>query len=91
MEIPEYKQHKDHDAIIKSAYFAVKSLLALDLYPQHKHELIDVCIWKITAVDGKYNTRHSNEGALLITDTSKLHHEHVFEKKHLIDSLLVRT
>ena len=39
-------------------------------------------------VDGKYKTRYRSEGALHITDSSKLHHEHVFEKKHLIDSLL---
>ena len=88
MELPEYKQHKDHDEIISSAYFSVKSLSALNLYPRHKRELIDVCIWKITEVDGKYKTRYRSEGALHITDSSKLHHEHVFEKKHLIDSLL---
>ncbi len=88
MKLPEYKQHKDHDAIINGAYFAIKSLLALDLDTKLKRELIDVCIWKITEVDGKYHTRYRSEGSLHITDRSKLHHEHVVERRDLIDALL---
>jgi len=86
--MPEYKTHKNHEWILKSAYLAVQALLPLDLYPQHKRQLIDVCIWKITEVDGKYKTRYRSEGSLHINDLSKLNHEHVVEKKYLIDQLL---
>jgi hypothetical protein len=88
MKIPEYKMHKDHEAIKKSAYLAIKSILQLDLYPMHKRELIDTCIWKITEVDGKYRTRYRSEAALNIKKAKELHHEHVIERKYLIDQIL---
>lgn len=88
MHLPVYKKHKDHDKIIESAHLAISALLPLNLYEKHKRELIDVCLWKITEVDGKYKTRYRSEGALHIKDIKMLHHEHVVEKYKVIDQLL---
>lgn len=88
IELPEYREHKDHQAIIDSAYHAAKSILGLDLYPAHKRELLDICIWKITEVDGKYKTRYRSIGALGESTQGNLQHEHVFEKKKLITDLI---
>jgi len=88
MELPAYKKHKDHDEIIRSAYTAVKAILSLELYPAHKRELLDICIWKISEVDGKYKTRYRSIGALQEMDVRNLRHEHVEERKELIYRLI---
>ena len=88
MELPEYKPHKDRDLRIRSAVTAIKAILNLDLYPSHKKELISVCIWKITEADGKLRTRCRSIGSLTADSGTKLQHEHVFERKSLIQRLL---
>jgi len=55
MQLPEYTQHKDTDKRIKSAIMALKALTVLDLYPEHREELLTVCLWKITTADGNAN------------------------------------
>jgi len=59
----------------------------LDLYPSHKKELLSICIWKITQADGKYKVRYWSEGAVS-AEKRKLQHEHVVERKELIQRLL---
>ena len=88
MELPKYNPHKDRDDRIKSAVTAIKTLLDLELYPSHKKELISVCIWKITEADGKLRTRYRSLGSLKAGSGTKLQHDHVFERKSLIQRLL---
>ena len=82
-----YQPHPHREERITSAVTALRAILPLDLYAAHKRELIDVCIWKITEADGKYKTRYWSEGAL-DSPRSQWRHEHVFEKKELIQRLL---
>ncbi len=86
MNFPKYTPHKDRCIRINSAYTAIQAILFLDLYPVHKRELLDVCIWKITEADGKFNTRFRSIGTL---DEKSLRHEHVVERKSIIDRLLL--
>ena len=88
MNLPKYKKHKDHDERLKSAYLAVKVLLETDLYLSHKKELLSICIWKITEVDGKYTTRYMSEGAITENNKKNLNHEHVVERQFIINELL---
>ena len=82
-----YKPHREREARIKSAVAAISALLPLDLYPAHKKELISVCLWKITEADGKLNVQYWSEGALS-ADKKELRHEHVYERRELIQRLL---
>ena len=84
-----YKRHKDHDIRIKSATDAIKAILPLELYEAHKKELLGVCIWKITEVDGsKSGVRFWSESAINNSDPKLLIHEHVHTRKELIQRLL---
>ena len=85
--MPTYCEHRDRSKRIQSAITAISALLPLDLDPQHKTELIGVCIWKITEADGKTKVRYWSEGAIS-HPKAKLQHEHVHEKKELISRLL---
>lgn len=84
---PNYVEHKDHAARIRSAITAIEAIMPLDLYPAHKKEILSVCIWKITEADGKSKVRYWSEGALE-NPSSKLQHEHIHERKELIARLL---
>lgn len=81
-----YKRNPDRFARIESAIIAIKSIIPLELLDAHKRELLGVCIWKITEADGKWNVRFRSEKALSSSDN--LRHEHVYERKHLIDRLI---
>jgi len=84
---PSYVEHKDRAERIRSAITAIRGILPLDIYPAHKRELLSVCIWKITEADGKKKVRYWSEGAIL-NQGMKLQHEHVYERKELINRLL---
>ena len=84
---PTYTKHKDHDARIKSAITAITAIVPLDLYTAHKKELLSVCIWKITEADGKAKVRYWSEGSIN-NKNEKLQHEHVYERKELIQLLM---
>jgi hypothetical protein len=85
--LPVFKPHADRHDRINSAKLAIRTILPLDLYAAHKKELLSVCIWKITQADGKAKVRFWSEGALG-SDKKELRHEHVFERKELIQRLL---
>jgi hypothetical protein len=87
MNSKKYIPHKDRDKRISSAVTAITALLPLDLYIPHKKELLSTCIWKITEADGKFKVRYWSEGAL-IAPVKQLRHEHVFERKELIERLM---
>lgn len=81
-----YKKHPSREYRIESSICAIRAILPLDILEAHKRELLSVCIWKITEADGKWNVRFRSEKAL--TESPNLRHEHVFERKELIDRLL---
>lgn len=87
MNLPTYVPHRDHDVRITSATKAIHAILPLDLYPAHKRELLSVCFWKITEADGKFKVRYWSKGSLE-NPQSKIHHEHVNERRALIKRLL---
>ncbi len=87
MSLPVFKPHADRSARIESAKTAIHAITALDLYPAHKKELLSICIWKITQADGKYKVRYWSEGSVR-ADKRNLRHEHVVERKELIQRLL---
>ncbi len=82
-----YIENKNASARRKSALCAAKAILALDICRQHKRDLLKVCIWKITEVDGKYKTRYRSRAALFL-NVPNLEHEHVLRMRLLIDDLL---
>ena len=98
MQLPEYTQHKDTDKRIKSAIMALKALTVLDLYPEHREELLTVCLWKITTADGnangkskKFKIKFRSEKVIKSLSTPKeknLRHDHVYTRKLLIDRII---
>ena len=86
--LPTYKEHKDREARVKSAVTAIKAIILLNLYPAHKRELLDICIWKITEADGKLKTRYRSIDSLQSNSETKLQHEHVIEKQKLVSALI---
>jgi len=85
----EYHKHREAAARASSARRAIAALLPLDLYPSHKRELLSICLWKLSEAEGrsKYSTRFCSRLALQ-SQRSELAHEHVFERKKLIDELM---
>ena len=74
----------------QSAITAIEALLDINIMDAHKKRLIDRCIWYYTEADGKYNLRYRSEAALLVPNVrGQVQHEHVFERKELIQRLLV--
>ncbi len=84
-----YRTHTDADARLRSALTAAEAISHLDLYPAHKRELLSVCIWKVTeaAPMSKYQTRYRSRGSLAAPE-SDLAHDHVYQRKRLIDAML---
>jgi hypothetical protein len=67
--MPGYRPRKDRDAHVAAIKALVTHILVLD-GPQvaaYKRTAIDRLLWKITELDGKYETRFRSEGALDIT------------------------
>lgn len=89
MRLPTYTEHKEREIRITSAVNAIKAILPADLYPAHKRELLDICIWKITEADGKWRTRYRSLGALEASADTKLQHEHVVEKQKIVSELIL--
>lgn len=81
-----YKPLPERLVRTRSAATAINAITTLDILEIHKRELLSVCIWKITEAEGKWNVRFRSEKAL--TNPADLRHEHVYERKHLIDRLL---
>ena len=83
-----YRPRPDREERLASAIKAADALVGLDLYPQHKRELLSICVWKATELDGKWNTCFCSRGALEAGPETKLNHEHVIERKKQVDRML---
>jgi hypothetical protein len=69
----------------------VKVLLANrkpDVLLAHYRAVIDTLLWKFTEADGKFNTRFRTQGAMKCDDKRKLRHEHVYQRRKMIDELV---
>jgi hypothetical protein len=84
-----YYRHADAADRVRSAITAAETIVSLDLYPAHKRELLSVCIWKITeaAPVSKYQTRFRSRASLSAPE-SELAHDHVNQRKSLIDEMI---
>jgi hypothetical protein len=78
---PTYRRHPHADARIQSALTAASVILAADILPEHKRELLSICLWKLSLAEGagKYQTRFLSPGTIGKPPTL-LAHEHVHER-----------
>jgi hypothetical protein len=74
--------------IVESAIKGIEGILTLPILEQHKRELLSTMLWKLTEARGKYTTRYRSQAALDPPKGTELQHEHVFERKQLIDEIL---
>lgn len=88
MDYPGYKENEKKETYLNSIKNNILAILAAKSEKHHKKDLLDICIWQITEIDGKYNTRYRSEGAMDKQNCNELRHEHVYQRKHLIERLL---
>jgi hypothetical protein len=83
--------HAHATARVASAKLTIKALLQLrpQLYEQHLRELLTICLWKLTLAEGlhKHRTRYRSRAASA-ANASDLRHDHVVERKKLVQALL---
>lgn len=84
-----FKPHPQAEERVRSAKTAIEALLALDIYPSHKRELLSICLWKLTEAEarGKYNLRFQTPAALEASPR-ELQHEQVVERKRVVEALM---
>ncbi len=83
MDYPTYKEHAQKERYLRSIKNNIIALLAADSEERHKRDLLDICIWQITEIDGKYNTRYRSEGAMDKKNWHEVQHEHVYCSRKL--------
>jgi len=88
MEYPKYEEITDKEKYLDSIKKNIVAILSVDSEEKHKKDLLDICIWHLTEINGKYNTRYRSEGAMNKKNWSEVQHEHVFQRKKLILRLL---
>jgi hypothetical protein len=88
MDYLKYQETQNKSELVASVINAVQAILAADCIEAHKKDLLDICIWKWTEIDGKWNTRYRSEGAMKKENWKVVQHEHVFQRKNLIQLLL---
>lgn len=88
-DLPSWLPHKDSENRRSSAITSAQALLASreKIITSHLKELLSIAIWKHTECDGKYKTRYQSIGALT-RPKEKLNHEHVVQRKMLVEALL---
>jgi hypothetical protein len=92
-----FERHRHANKRLESAKTIIKALLELRsdsrIHPPHLRKFLSNGLWQITQANGKYNTQFCSRAALdALHEGSKqgLQHEHVFERKKMVDSLLER-
>lgn len=84
----KYKPKQDRTKLIESVTLNIKAILSSGSIEKHKRDLLDICIWQLTEVDGKWNTRFRSEGAQTKENWDSVQHEHVFQRRNLISRLI---
>lgn len=90
MEYPDYKEHFNKTEYIQSVKSNIEAIKSANSSKRHKKDLLDICIWHLTEIDGKWNTRFRSEGAMDAKNWEDVQHEHVYQRKNLILRLLGR-
>ncbi|HWQ88735.1 MAG TPA: hypothetical protein VN374_02030 [Desulfitobacteriaceae bacterium] len=88
MDYPAYKEIPEKEKYLRSIKNNIVAILGADSDARHKKDLLDICIWQITEIDGKYKARYRSEGAMNKQNWKTVQHEHVYQRKHLIECLL---
>ena len=90
--LPMFKPHPESEARKRSAFTLVKYLLAAEnqeILLRHRRALLNVLLWKITEAESpKYKTRFRSQGVLDCGGKGKLQHDHVFQRKKMVDELV---
>jgi hypothetical protein len=88
-DLPPWNPHKDSENRRRSAVASAVALLSAreQITTSHLKQLLSISIWKHTECDGKYKTRYQSIGALT-RPQEKLNHEHVVQRKVLVEALL---
>lgn len=73
---------------LKEIYELAEKIWGLDINNKLKKDIFDLIIWRITEIDGKYNTKYRSEKAKDIKDVKLLHHEHTISRKKLKEGLI---
>ncbi len=60
--------------------------LGAGVLQEHKYELLDILVWKVTEANGKYNTRYVSEA--VYNGEGPIRHEHVLPRKYLVEQML---
>jgi hypothetical protein len=87
-----FKPYPDAEARKRSAITLVKYLLEAknrEILLRHRRALLNVLLWKITEAESpKYKTRFRSQGVLDCGGKGKLQHDHVFQRKKMVDELV---
>lgn len=87
----QFTVHSQAEARTRSAIVLIKLLLqkTLDVIPEHRKELLNIALWKLTEAEGmhKHRTRFCSEAALSASKKD-LRHDHVFQRSLMIHSLM---
>ena len=83
-----FRPHPLGDERRRSAMALVELLLREQsaLLSRHLNECLSLAIWKFTEADGKYTTRFRSVESSS-ADPKELRHDHVFQRKKMIDDL----
>lgn len=73
---------------LEDVHKAIESIWESNIKEKLKKDIFDLLIWRVTEINGKYNTQYRSKMALEIKDTKLLHHEHVISRKYLKERLL---
>ena len=86
--------HADREERLRSAIqIASMTLENLDsLYPRHARELLKIAAWKASELDGKESPRYRSASVMSgpILEGSKVVHEHVVDRRWIVDALIDR-
>lgn len=80
----------EHETI-ESALTAIEYVLRMPIIVQHQRDLINGLLWAITQARGKYTTRYRSAGAQAAPAGTKLQHDHVTTRKHLVNEIMAHS
>ena len=92
---PYRRSAKAADRVASAKQLARMVLASDGLLLTHKKQMLDKAIWWISEADGKHKTRHRSAECLRLAleepnSNVKIQHEHVFERKDVIATILSR-
>lgn len=92
--VKPYCRAAEADAIVFSAKRLANIVLCnTQILPEHRNKVLSGVQWMISQASGKYATRYRSEAVVELatnvpTSATKINHEHIFTRKHIIQQLL---